>query len=447
MILRQLSGKPDLQFLVKLHFQLEDAVPIPTGETPGDERGLSDYGKPLSLWKEVFYFTMGEENIMKIETRLAHAGLCTDSITGAVSTPIHQTATFRHPAVGVSTGYDYSRTINPTRQVLEKVMADLEKGERGFAFSSGMAAITAVLMLFASGDHIMVSNDLYGGTYRVLEKNFKQFGLAATYVNTSKLEEVKKAIIPGQTKAFFIETPTNPLMKITDLRKVVSLAEENGILAIVDNTFMTPYLQQPLVLGADIVLHSGTKYLGGHNDVLSGIVVARTPELSDKIGFIQNSTGAILGPQDSWLMLRGIKTLAVRMEKQQENAGKIAVWLAQNPKVKKVYYPGLPEHPGFEIQNKQSHGFGAMLSFRVQDANMVTGIINQVKVITYAESLGGVETLITYPVRQTHGDIPPEIRAQIGVTEDLIRLSAGIEDVDDLIADLDHAISEGEKSI
>ncbi len=388
---------------------------------------------------------------MKIETCLAHAGLCTDTRTGAVSTPIHQTATFRHPAVGVSTGYDYSRTVNPTREVLEKVLAELEKGQRGFAFSSGMAAITAVLMLFSSGDHIMVSNDLYGGTYRVLEKNFKQFGLATTYVNTTQLEEVQKAIVPGKTKALFIETPTNPLMKITPLQKVSMLAKENHMLTIVDNTFMTPYLQQPLEFGVDIVLHSGTKYLGGHNDVLSGIIVAGTPELSERIGFIQNSTGAVLGPQDSWLMLRGLKTLALRMEKQQENARKIAAWLVQHPKVKKVYYPGLSNHPGFEIQRKQSRGFGAMVSFRAQNANAVKEIINRVQIITYAESLGGVETLITYPVKQTHGDIPQEIREAIGVTEDLIRLSVGIEDADDLIADLAQAMSytcvEGEKSI
>ena len=380
---------------------------------------------------------------MRIETVLAHAGLCTDQATGAISAPIHQTATFRHPAVGVSTGYDYSRTINPTRQVLEKVMAELEKGDRGYAFASGMAAITATLMLFSSGDHLIVSNDLYGGTYRVLEKNFKQFRLTATYIDTSELEAVERGIIPNKTKAIFIETPTNPLMKISDLPEIVSLAKSKGILTIVDNTFMTPYLQRPLELGADIVIHSGTKYLGGHNDVLSGIVVTGSPELSKKIGFIQNSTGGILGPQDSWLMLRGIKTLALRIEKQQENAGKIAAWLIRNPKVKKVYYPGLPEHPGFEIQSKQSRGFGAMLSFRAQNGNLVTKIINNVKVITYAESLGGVETLITYPVKQTHGDIPPEIRERIGVTEDLIRLSVGIEDVDDLIQDLEQAIEGG----
>ncbi|HBF37228.1 MAG TPA: methionine biosynthesis PLP-dependent protein [Firmicutes bacterium] len=384
---------------------------------------------------------------MKIETQLAHAGFCTDLVTGAISTPIYQTATFRHQAVGVSTGYDYSRTVNPTRQVLETLIAELERGDRGFAFSSGMAAITAVLMMFASGDHLIVSNDLYGGTYRVLEKNFKQFGLTTTFINTSDPEAVKQAIIPGKTKALFIETPTNPLMQITDLRKIASLAGENYLLTVVDNTFMTPYLQCPLEYGADIVIHSGTKYLGGHNDVLSGMVVTREPELSEKIGFVQNSTGAVLGPQDSWLMLRGMKTLGLRMERQQENAGKIAFWLAKNPKVKKVYYPGLPDHPGFEIHQGQSGGFGAMLSFRVQNADFVTQMINHVKLITYAESLGGVETLITYPVKQTHGDIPPEIREAIGVTDDLVRLSVGIENVDDLIADLDQAMAEGEKSL
>jgi cystathionine beta-lyase/cystathionine gamma-synthase len=377
---------------------------------------------------------------MQIETILAHAGLCTDQATGAISTPIYQTATFRHPALGVSTGYDYSRTINPTRQALENVIAELERGDRGFAFASGMAAIAAVLMLFASGDHLIVSDDLYGGTYRIFEKNFRQFGLSVTYEDTSNLEAVQNALIPGKTKAIFIETPTNPLIKITDLGEAIALARSNGLLTIVDNTFMTPYLQRPLELGADVVVHSGTKYLGGHNDVLSGAVVTRLPELSERIGFIQNSTGGVLGPQDSWLVLRGLKTLALRVEKQQENAQKIAEWLAQNDKVNKVYYPGLPEHPGHRVQQKQSTGFGATLSFRVRDSSWAERIINRVKVITFAESLGGVETLITYPVRQTHGDIPVEIREKTGVTDDLLRLSVGIEHVSDLIGDLEQAM-------
>jgi cystathionine gamma-synthase len=378
---------------------------------------------------------------MEINTVLAHAGLCTDQITGAVSTPIYQTATFRHPALGVSTGYDYSRTINPTREALEKVMAELEHGSRGFAFASGMAAITAILMLFSSGDHIIVSDDLYGGTYRVFEKNFKQFGIAVTYVDTSNPDAIQKVIIPEKTKAIFIETPTNPLMKITDLNQVIPLAHRNGLLTIIDNTFMTPYLQRPLELGGDIVIHSGTKYLGGHNDVLSGLVVARTSELSERIGFIQNSTGAILSPQDSWLMIRGLKTLALRIERQQKNAREIAEWLLTKEIVKKVYYPGLASHPGHRIQQQQASGFGAMLSFAVNHSGLVERIINRMKIITYAESLGGVETLITYPVRQTHSDIPVAVRERIGVTDDLLRLSVGIEDCRDLIQDLEQAIA------
>jgi cystathionine beta-lyase/cystathionine gamma-synthase len=402
--------------------------------------GLERFG-PSIAGKQGDTSLFGEIGYMKIETILAHAGLCTDQSTGAISTPIHQTATFRHPAVGVSTGYDYSRTINPTRQVLENVMAELEKGDRGFAFASGMAAITAVLMLFSSGDHLIVSDDLYGGTYRVFEKNFRQFGLAVTYADTSNASRVQEAVIPGRTKALFIETPTNPLMKITDLSEILTLARSKRLLTIVDNTFMTPYLQRPLEFGVDIVVHSGTKYLGGHNDVLAGTVVTRSRELSDRIGDIQNSTGGVLAPHDSWLVLRGLKTMALRIEKQQENAQKISEWLAQNSNVKQVYYPGLPAHPGHRIQEKQSSGFGAMLSFRVPDSVSAERIINRGKLITFAESLGGVETLITYPVRQTHGDIPVEIREKIGVTDDLLRLSVGIEHVDDLIEDLEQAMS------
>jgi len=297
-------------------------------------------------------------------------------------------------------------------------------------------------MLFSAGDHLIVSDDLYGGTYRIFEKNFRQFGLAVTHTDTSNAILVRDAVLPGKTKALFIETPTNPLMKITDLREIITFARSKRLLTIVDNTFMTPYLQRPLEFGVDIVVHSGTKYLGGHNDVLSGTVVARSPELSDKIGFIQNSTGGVLGPQDSWLQLRGLKTLALRMEKQQQNAQKIAEWLAQNSKVQKVYYPGLPTHPGRSIQEKQSSGFGAMLSFKVGDCARAEKIINRSKLITFAESLGGVETLITYPVKQTHGDIPVEVRERIGITDDLLRLSVGIEHADDLIEDLERAMAE-----
>jgi cystathionine beta-lyase/cystathionine gamma-synthase len=377
---------------------------------------------------------------MKIETLTAHAGLCTDETTGAVSTPIYQTAAFRHTALGVSTGYDYSRTANPTRKALESVMAELEGGDRGFAFASGMAALTAILMIFETGDHLLVSDDLYGGTYRLLEKNFKQFGIEACYVDTTRTGEIERAIVPGKTKAILIETPTNPLMKITDLRKVIALAGKYGLITIVDNTFMTPYLQRPIEFGADIVIHSATKYLGGHNDVLGGIVVTKTPALSERIGFIQNSAGAVLGPQDSWLMLRGIKTLTIRIDRQESNALKLAQWLYCNPLVKRVYYPGLQDHPGHQLQREQCKGFGAMIAFEVTETGLVERIINRVKVLTFAESLGGVETLITYPVKQTHGDIPVEIRERIGVTDQLLRISVGIEDSQDLIDDLKQAI-------
>lgn len=380
---------------------------------------------------------------MKIETILTHAGLCTDKTTGAISTPIYQTASFRHPALGVSTGYDYSRTINPTRQALEEVMTVLEGGSRSLAFASGMAAITAVLMMFSLGDHLLVSDDLYGGTYRVFERNFRQFGLDFTYVDTSDLTAISQGIIPGRTKGIFIETPTNPLMKITDLTAVSTIAKSKGLLTIVDNTFMTPYFQRPLQLGADLVVHSGTKYLGGHNDVLAGIVVAGPVELGAKVAFIQNSTGGVLGPQDSWLMLRGLKTLAIRMERQQANAAEIAQWLSRRSRIKAIYYPGLSGHPGYEVHTRQSAGSGAMLSFRVPDAGWVERIINRVKIITYTESLGGVETLITYPMKQTHGDIPAEVREKIGVTDDLLRLSVGIENAADLIADLEQAMAGG----
>ncbi|MBS4026294.1 MAG: PLP-dependent transferase [Clostridia bacterium] len=378
---------------------------------------------------------------MKFNTIAAQAGMCTDKQTGAISTPIYQTATFRHLALGVSTGYDYSRTANPTRAALEETIALLEGGHKGFAFATGMAAITALLMTFASGDHLIVCDDLYGGTYRILEKNFKQFGLTASYVDTADPAEIEQAIVLGKTKGILVETPTNPLMKITDLAKLVALAKKHKLITMVDNTFLTPYLQKPLSLGVDLVIHSGTKFLGGHNDVLAGLIVTSTPELSEQIGFIQNSTGGVLGPQDSWLMLRGIKTLSVRLDRQQENAQRIAAWLAAHPRVTGLYYPGLPNHPDHEIQKQQSSGFGAMLSFRVETVDLAAKIINSLKVIPFAESLGGVESLITHPAKQTHGDIPVEMREKLGINDDLLRLSVGIEDIDDLINDLDQAMA------
>jgi cystathionine beta-lyase/cystathionine gamma-synthase len=381
--------------------------------------------------------------MMNIETIVAQAGIGADSEKGSISVPIYHSATFRHIALGVSTGYDYSRTSNPTRKVLEDLAAELEGGCGGYAFASGMAAVTAVLMIFSKGDHLIVSDDLYGGTYRVLDKIFCRYGITASYVDTSNVEEVIAAIQPEVTKAIFIESPTNPLMKITNIREVASVAKSRGILTIVDNTFMTPYLQQPIKLGADIVVHSATKYLGGHNDVLGGIVVGATQELCEKIKFIQNSTGGVLGPQDSWLMIRGIKTLAVRMDRQQDNAFKIAKWLKERPEVKEVYYPGLPGHPGHNIISEQAKGYGAMISFKVKRKEFIERIINRVRIISFAESLGGVESLITYPAKQTHGDIPEEVRNRIGVTNDLLRLSVGIENADDLLKDLEQAMEGG----
>jgi cystathionine gamma-synthase len=398
--------------------------------------------KTLFHLRRVFYFFTYRElggKVMRINTILARAGIGKDPATGAISTPVYHSATFQHPALGQSTGYDYSRTANPTRAVLEETIATLEKGAVGLAFSSGMAAITAVLLLFKPGDHIIVSEDLYGGTYRILEQIFQNYGVLASYVDTTRVEDVKAAISPA-TKALLIETPTNPLMQVSDLRKLIQLGKARELITIVDNTFMTPYLQQPLVLGADIVVHSATKYLGGHNDVVCGLVATREAELGEKIRFIQNTTGSILGPQDSWLLLRGIKTLALRMDRHQENAQKIAEWLVKHPEIERVYYPGLPDHPGHEVCREQASGFGGMLSFVVKDPDLVPYLLENLKLITFAESLGGVESLITFPARQTHADIPEEIRNQIGVTDCLLRLSVGIEDADDLLSDLKEAL-------
>lgn len=376
---------------------------------------------------------------MNIQTRLVHGSKGHDPHTGAISFPIYQSATFRHPGPNQSTGYDYSRLQNPTREELEDTVAALEKGTSGFAFSTGMAAVTAVTTLFGRGDHIIVSDDLYGGTYRLFEEIYKAYGMEFSYVDTSVLADVEKSIKPN-TKALFIETPTNPMMKVTDIRAVVAIAREKKILTIVDNTFLTPYYQRPLELGADIVIHSGSKYLGGHNDTLAGLVAVNDENLSEKLKFIHKSTGAALAPFDCWLLLRGIKTLAVRLEKQQANAVKIANWLTGHKQVEKVFYIGLPEHEGYEISRKQSSGFGAMISFSVKDTGLVEKVLENVKLIAFAESLGGVESLITYPMVQTHSAIPEEIRNRLGVNDRLLRLSVGIEAVEDLIEDLDRAL-------
>lgn len=375
---------------------------------------------------------------MKITTQAVHTGLQWDTRTGAVTVPIYQTATFKHPGLGQSTGYDYSRTGNPTRQALEEGIARLDGGVRGFAYSSGMAAIANLLLLFRKGDHLIVTEDLYGGTYRLFEKIFRQYDLDFTYVDTSDISQVEQAI-RSETRGLFVESLTNPLLKVADVSGLAALCKDRGILCIVDNTFLTPYLQRPLDLGADITIYSATKYLAGHNDTVSGLVVVKDSDLAEKVYFLQNSVGAVLGPQDSWLVIRGMKTLGVRLDRQQENALKIARWLQTHPKVGKVYYPGLAEHPGHKLLQEQARGFGAMVAFEVVEHSLVEQLLLKTELISFAESLGGVETLITFPEVQTHADILPEIRARLGINNLLLRLSVGIEDCDDLIGDLAQA--------
>lgn len=365
---------------------------------------------------------------------------------GAVSFPIFQTATFTHFGVGKSTGYDYSRTQNPTRERVEKVVAQLEGGTDGFALSSGMAAITLLMELFSPGDHLIVDKDLYGGSIRLFTHVSIKNGVEFTSLNCS-VEDIEAAVRPN-TKAIFIETPTNPMMNVTDIAKAAAIARRHGLYLFVDNTFLSPYFQNPLQLGADVVIHSGTKFLGGHNDTLAGFLVTDKEELAERLRFLMKTTGAGLAPNDCWLILRGIKTLALRMERAQENALQIAWWLQKQPCVKRVIYPGLPEHPGHEIMKKQARGFGSMLSFEVQSTAQAHAILDNVKLIQFAESLGGVETLITYPVTQTHADVPEEVRLKNGLTDQVLRMSIGIEAVEDLIEDLDRVfalLGENEK--
>ncbi|MCG0239770.1 MAG: bifunctional cystathionine gamma-lyase/homocysteine desulfhydrase [Firmicutes bacterium] len=377
---------------------------------------------------------------MRLSTRLIHAGFDGDPATGAVTVPIYQVSTYRQEAVGRHKGYEYSRTGNPTRAALEALIADLEGGSRGLAFASGMAALTTLLLLFQAGDHLILGDDVYGGTFRLQDKVFRRFGLEATYVDTRRPEHVAAAIQPN-TRALLVETPTNPLLKITDLRAMADIARQHGLLLIVDNTFMTPYWQRPLELGADIVWHSATKYLGGHSDLVAGVVVVRDPALGERLAFLQNAAGAVPGPQDCYLLIRGIKTLAVRMKEHEANARRIAQWLARHPRVRRVYYPGLPDHPGHEVHKRQAGGFGGMISFDVGSGELADQVVRRVRLFTLAESLGAVESLIEIPARMTHAAIPPERRQALGVTDGLIRLSVGIEDVEDLIADLDQALA------
>lgn len=376
---------------------------------------------------------------MHKKTKLIHGGIFGDPHTGAVSTPIYQVSTYKQESVGNFKGYEYSRTGNPTRHALEELIKDLENGKAGFAFGSGMAAITAVMMLFDSGDHVVLTDDVYGGTYRVMTKVLNRMGISSTFVDTSKVENIEAAI-QENTKALFIETPTNPLLKVTDIQKASLVAKKHNLLTIVDNTFSTPYWQTPINLGADIVLHSATKYIGGHSDVVAGLVVVNSEKLAEELHFVQNSTGGILGPQDSWLLMRGIKTLGLRMEATEKNTRRIVDFLESHPFVGKVYYPGLEDHPNHEIAKQQAGGFGGMVSFDIGSAEKADQLLARIKYFTLAESLGAVESLISVPARMTHASIPAERRAELGIVDGLVRISVGIEDVEDLIADLKQAI-------
>ena len=359
---------------------------------------------------------------------------------GVISYPIYQTATFAHPGVGQSTGFDYSRLQNPTRERLEKIVADLECGIDAIALSSGMAAIALLMELFQPGDHIILEEDLYGGSIRYFDHVSHKNGIDFTYLDCSQ-EDVEKAVRKN-TKAIYLETPTNPMMKVMDIAAIADIAKRHNLLLIVDNTFLSPYFQNPLELGADIVVQSGTKFLGGHNDTLAGFLVTNREDISEKFRFLVKTTGAGLAPFDSWLLLRGIKTMGIRMERSQENASQLAEWLQGQKIVTKVYYPGLEGHPGHEIMKKQARGFGSMLTFQVDTKEHALGILEKLKMIQFAESLGGVETLITYPWTQTHSDVPEEVRLKNGITHCTLRLSAGIEDIRDLVGELDKVFRE-----
>lgn len=384
---------------------------------------------------------MMEKSNMKFETKVIHAGIKPDPLTGAVMTPIYQTSTYKQDAPGVHKGYEYARTQNPTREVLEKNLAALENGYGAVSFSSGLAALDAILKTLKSGDEIISCNDLYGGSYRQIKTIFEKLGIKSRFIDMTNLQNLKDAINPS-TKLIWVETPTNPMLQIVDIEASCKIAKEAGVKICVDNTFASPYLQNPLDLGADMVLHSATKYLGGHSDVVHGAVICKHEEDFEKIKFVQNASGAVPGPMDCFLILRGIKTLHLRVQRATENAGKIAEFLNNHPKVHKVYYPGFKEHPGHEIAKKQMRGFGAMISFDLGDGNEEAAmkILAGTQFFLLAESLGGVESLIGHPASMTHGSIPKEERLKTGLTDSLIRLSIGIENVDDLIGDLERSL-------
>ena len=381
---------------------------------------------------------------LRMNSLLIHGGVDGDETTGAVTVPVYQTSTYKQDGLGQTRGWEYSRTGNPTRDALEKLIADLEQGSYGFAFASGLAAINTVLSLFKAGDRLVISDNIYGGTFRILDNVFRNFGITYRIVDTSDLKAVEEAI-DDEVKAVYIESPSNPLLTVTDIEAVAGIAHRAGRLLIVDNTFLTPYLQRPLALGADIVIHSGTKYLGGHSDTVSGLAAVKDKELADRLYYLQNAIGGVLGPWDSFLMIRGIKTLGVRMDRHVENAEKIARWLDGSGYADRVYFPGLESDPGYEVQRRQADGPGAMISFVLSEQYDYREFFRQLKLVTLAESLGGVESLVCHPATMTHAAIPADIRRKAGIADELIRLSVGIEDADDLIADLEQAIRASKK--
>lgn len=376
---------------------------------------------------------------MEYATRLIHTGHEIDSATGAIGVPVYQVSTFDQGDLSGPREYDYARSGNPTRKALEETIAALEGGARGYAFGSGIAAVSAAIGIFSAGDHLVVAEDIYGGSWRILNTYFKRWGLAVTAVDASNPDAIRKAIRP-ETKGLFLETPSNPLLKITDLRAAFSVAREAGLVSIIDNTFMTPYLQRPIELGADIVVHSATKFLGGHSDVISGLAVARTEELGRRLYSVQNGMGAISGPWDAWLVLRGIRTLKVRLDEQQRTARRLAEWLSTHQSVAEVLYPGLPGHPGREAHESQSAGPGAVLSFKTKTADQAVRFLGKTELAAAAVSLGGVETIASYPVRMSHASVPRDERERLGITDTLVRISVGLEAAGDLIADFDRAL-------
>lgn len=373
-------------------------------------------------------------------TQLIHAHTGIEEPYGAVNVPVYQVSTFDQRALSGEGPFDYSRSGNPTRKALENTIAQLEGGCAGFAFASGMAAISSVFCLLNQGDKVLISRDIYGGTYRVLTRLFPRFGIEAQFVDMTDLEAVARAITT-ETRMVFIETPSNPLMKITDIAAVAAIARQHGLLTVVDNTFMTPYLQKSLALGADIVVHSATKYIGGHSDVVGGLVVVAAEDLAEEIYFVQNSFGAILGPQDSWLLLRGLKTLKIRLDQHQATALTLARWLSEQPQIERVYYPGLADHPDHELARRQASGFGGIVSFEFRTGEEAESFLSQVKIPALAVSLGAVESILTHPLRMSHASIPESVRQELGITAKLVRLSVGLEEAADLQADFAQALA------